>query len=190
MTSDSNARIASNIKSRDVARKTTVMALCGVVLFSTVGCSSLTKAMGGGKSSPDEFAVVTKAPLVIPPDFSLRPPKPGAARPQERNVADAARDAVFSSGQAQAADAMTDGEMVLLTKAGADDADNSIRDVVDSEFFNIHRPGDGFANKVLFWQGDTVDPGTLVDSAAEEQRLKDNEALGEPVTEGQTPVID
>ena len=31
------------------------------------------------KQSPDEFAVVTKAPLIIPPNFNLRPPSPGAA---------------------------------------------------------------------------------------------------------------
>ena len=32
---------------------------------------------------PDEFTVTTRAPLSMPPDFSLRPPRPGASRPQE-----------------------------------------------------------------------------------------------------------
>ena len=42
------------------------------------GCESLRNAAGLTKKSPDEFAVTTKAPLVIPPDFNLRPPLPGA----------------------------------------------------------------------------------------------------------------
>lgn len=110
MTSVSNARIASNIKSGGLLAKPTILGMCGLLILTTAGCSTFTQAMGGGKNSPDEFAVVTKAPLVIPPDFSLRPPKPGAARPQERNVADAARDAVFSGGQAPAGQTLTDGE--------------------------------------------------------------------------------
>jgi len=41
------------------------------------GCTS-----GGitGRQSPDEFAVARNAPLVIPPDFSLAPPRPGEAQ--------------------------------------------------------------------------------------------------------------
>jgi hypothetical protein len=47
--------------------------------FVLVGCDSIREAAGITKEPPDEFAVVTKAPLVIPPDYNLRPPKPGAA---------------------------------------------------------------------------------------------------------------
>ena len=34
-------------------------------------------------NSPDEFRVVKKAPLVVPPDYSLRPPNAGQALPAE-----------------------------------------------------------------------------------------------------------
>lgn len=165
----------------------TLAAVSGALLVATAGCSNLSRAIGSDKSSPDEFAVVTKAPLVIPPDFSLRPPRPGAKRPQERDSSQEAASAVFSSGSAVAASPQTDGERVLLVTAGADDADSSIRDLVDSEYFTIQRTGTGFANKILFWQGETVDPGTLVDPDAEAERLRRNEDLGEPITEGETP---
>ena len=52
-----------------------VAALCAIALS---GCSSIRDLAGLQKKSPDEFAVTTKAPLVIPPDFNLRPPMPGA----------------------------------------------------------------------------------------------------------------
>ena len=32
-----------------------------------------------GRDRPDEFAVARTAPLVIPPDYSLAPPRPGEA---------------------------------------------------------------------------------------------------------------
>ena len=43
------------------------------------------------KRAPDEFAVVRRAPLIVPPDFDLRPPDPGAPRPNIGTTADQAR---------------------------------------------------------------------------------------------------
>jgi len=50
---------------------------------SLAGCQSAAAALGMTKVVPDEFRVVTKAPLTVPPDYSLRPPAPGEPRPQE-----------------------------------------------------------------------------------------------------------
>ena len=47
---------------------------------------------------PDEFAVESRAPLTLPPDYELRPPSPGAARPQEATAADRARKVIDTSG--------------------------------------------------------------------------------------------
>jgi hypothetical protein len=55
------------------------------------GCDSFKKAIGMEKTSPDEFAVESRAPLTIPPDFDLRPPQPGAGRPQEVSPSDKAQ---------------------------------------------------------------------------------------------------
>ena len=51
-----------------------VLALSAALLVA--GC-----ARGGafGRSGPDEFAVARNAPLVVPPDFALTPPRPGEA---------------------------------------------------------------------------------------------------------------
>src|SRR5580704_16041823 len=57
-----------------------------IVLASGCGnLSSLTRTFGLTHEAPDEFTVVTRAPLSMPPDFTLRPPQPGAARPQEQS---------------------------------------------------------------------------------------------------------
>lgn len=52
------------------------------------------------RDRPDEFAVSRQAPLVIPPDFALTPPTPGAARPQSVPASQQALDALFGGPQA------------------------------------------------------------------------------------------
>jgi hypothetical protein len=44
---------------------------------------------------PDEYAVTRQAPLVVPPDFALTPPNPGAPRPQDVDSSKQALDALF-----------------------------------------------------------------------------------------------
>ena len=61
------------------------LALSGIIaaMAALPGCAN-TKASGfGERSGPNEFAVTRAPPLTMPPDFALRPPKPGAPRPQE-----------------------------------------------------------------------------------------------------------
>ena len=43
-------------------------------------CSDTRAALGLDKAPPDEFAVFSRAPLSLPPDFGLRPPAPGPLR--------------------------------------------------------------------------------------------------------------
>ena len=47
------------------------------------------------RERPDEFAVSRQAPLVVPPDFSLAPPNPGAPRPQDNDASSQALSALF-----------------------------------------------------------------------------------------------
>jgi len=73
-----------------------VASLCSVLLLC--GCQSLRQMVGIDRTGPDEFAVESRAPLTIPPDFELRPPQAGAARPQEVTAAERARKAIDTAG--------------------------------------------------------------------------------------------
>jgi len=57
---------------------TLLTTLAGAILILS-GCSSTSRALGLKKSTPNEFNILTKAPLVIPPEYNLRPPEPGAS---------------------------------------------------------------------------------------------------------------
>ncbi|MEP3052181.1 MAG: DUF3035 domain-containing protein [Erythrobacter sp.] len=67
-----------------------------ILLLST---SAMLGACGGSgifnRERPDEFAVQRQAPLVVPPDFSLAPPEPGAPRPAEGTASEQALEALF-----------------------------------------------------------------------------------------------
>ena len=112
-------------------------------------CASTQQALGMTKVTPDEFRVVTKAPLVVPPDYSLRPPAPGEPRPQELEPESQARQALL--GQ-QNAEGRSDGEKLLVAKAGGDKADPLIRYVVDDEFGEVAHKDPSFADRVMFWR--------------------------------------
>ena len=105
------------------------LSLCAVAL---AGCEDLRKAAGLNKKSPDEFAVTTKAPLVIPPDFNLRPPTPGAPPSNTRDPSTNAEIALFSNADPQTvANGMrgnySAGEKMLLANAKAQNSDPTIR---------------------------------------------------------------
>jgi hypothetical protein len=76
--------------------------LCVSAGLSLSACTNFKRAVGMEQTSPDEFAVESRAPLTMPPDFDLRPPKPGAARPQETSTAQKARDAIDTAGPGEA----------------------------------------------------------------------------------------
>ena len=77
------------------------------------------------RDRPDEFAVQRQAPLVVPPDFSLVPPQPGAPRPAEGTAAQQALQALFGGPAPRSAV-----ETSALNRAGT--ADPGIRSAVGS----------------------------------------------------------
>lgn len=74
--------------------------LAGTALLS--GCSDLKQAIGLDPTMPDEFAVESRAPLTVPPDFNLRPPEPGAPRPQEESAEKQAEQIMEQAGPGDA----------------------------------------------------------------------------------------
>jgi hypothetical protein len=82
-------------------RVTAYAAACLVVAAALQGCSNFKKDIGLEPTMPDEFAVQSRAPLSLPPDYDLRPPKPGTPRPQEKTAAQQARNAFEQAGPGQ-----------------------------------------------------------------------------------------
>jgi hypothetical protein len=102
------------------------------------GSALLLASCGGSllsRDRPDEFAVQRQAPLVIPPDFALTPPAPGAPRPAEGTAAQQALDALFG-GPAPRSGVETS----ALERAGT--SDPGIRSSVgDASTFTVDKGG-------------------------------------------------
>lgn len=88
-------------------------ALAGVTALGLSACGS-----SGifGRDAPDEFAIGRSAPLVVPPDYNLAPPRPGAPRPMESDAQTQAMEALFGPGVRPAPKSA--GEQKLLDDAG------------------------------------------------------------------------
>ena len=174
------------------SRHVVSLGLMGAVALSLAGCGgqSLKEVLGYGKSAPDEFSIVTKAPLVIPPDFSLRPPTPGAPRPQESAPDVMARAALVGEDtQVASLGSSSAGEQTLLNQTGATEADPNIRKVVNSESQSLTDKDEGFVDSMLSFKGAEEPPAHVVDPEGEARRIQSNEAQGVSVTEGETPSV-
>lgn len=165
----------------------TLLAVAGVA--GLAGCGGVGNSLGFGKQSPDEFAVVRNAPLTLPPDYSLRPPRPGAPRPQEEPLRAQAESSIFGQEGGSQTRPESEGEYAFLREADALETNPEIRRVINEEFTIFAQEGEGFFESLLFWQGDDLD-GLAVDATNEAERLRENAALGKPANEGQTVVIE
>lgn len=179
--------------------KTGWVVLCIGAAAFLGGCTEVRKVFSRTKSPPDEFAVYSRAPLSMPPDYGLRPPAPGQTRPQEvvpRNLAAKAirgdqKGGAGAQGAPGSQPAISSGTQALLRATGAHQADPDIRTLVNRESSIMVEENVTLADRILFWKkpGET-EQGTVVDPAKEAKRIRENQALGRPITEGDTPTIE
>ena len=146
-------------------------ALSFATLLFVTSCSSVKEQLGLTRRAPDEFAVITRAPLQVPANLNqitaLPLPQRGVARPQEIDPHIAAKQAIGiptdDNGVASNA------EQSLISKVGA--ADPNIRSVVNKEAAEApvnKRP----VLKRLLGKGEDLPAASIVVPAKEKERLK------------------
>ena len=163
-------------------------AALALLLLSGCGGEDASRTFGLQRDAPDEFQVTTRAPLSMPPDFALRPPRPGTPRPQDQTGPDAARAVLAPQAALGAREAtVTPGTAALLDAAGPR-APADIRARVDQDSA-LERPSRGVVDRLMFWRRDGEATGLAIDPQRESQRLRENAALGQNVTEGDSRII-
>jgi hypothetical protein len=181
------------------------MALSALAL-SACGGGGFQQALGMGKQAPDEFTVVSRAPLIIPPDFDLRPPEPGAPRPMVGTTEDQARATLLGQSQVKAAGANdlgagptgggaapadaseSAGQQALLTKASPGAVDPNIRRQIAADNDALVQVEGELFTRLMKWREPTS-LGATVDAPAEAERLMANRTKGLPATAGDTPTV-
>ncbi len=178
------------------------LAILGLAAVTLSGCVLFD---AGRRNGPDEFGVVTRAPLSQPPDYALRPPRTGAHRPNEVAPRDEARNDLLRvsarSGDSRVALAtaanghsgrkgadgaaetggLSQGEQALLRQADALDVDPDIRVMIDRESGRVSEDK-SLVDTLVFWRGNDQATGKVIDPKSESERLNRDAALGVPPT--------
>jgi hypothetical protein len=109
------------------SKLTMPLMLCTVL----AGCG-LSDTLGFSKSSPDEFNVVTRPPLVLPPEYNLRPVNSKDRRPAQPSGADLAR--IITLGETNRPQDIDAAEQAILEKASDGQAyGDGIRETLENE---------------------------------------------------------
>lgn len=161
--------------------------------FALSACSGTKEMLGLNKSAPDEFAVYSRAPLSLPPDYTIKPPTPGAKRPQGEDETLKAQRALTGRGSTTKLDSysgyqnMSPGLKNVLEQTGALEADPAIRNTIDRETSAFIQESESFTDDIMFWKN-KESFGTKVNAAKESQRIREAQALGEAI-DGQGAVV-
>jgi hypothetical protein len=168
----------------------TALALAAMAVALS-GCDTLRSAAGMDKSAPDEFAVTTKAPLVIPPDYNLQPPRPGAVPTNQVDPTESAEDTLFGNDPATVAaqlpNTYSETEKQVLANAKVQNVDPQIRQHLASDYKNMVATDDGFTADILFWQKPKTDQGQALDADQEAKKIDAKRAGQAPVPGAANP---
>ena len=159
-------------------KKITLLIVTMATTSLLVGCSGAKKQLGLGRKAPDEFAVLKRAPLEIPPDLRALPvPQKGAPRPQEETSEEAAQRTLFGETQQQPATSNAI-EQSLLSQADANNTIPNIRSVVEEEADKYAQENEAVIDKLL--KRKRTVPGATLDAREELERLKADASVPTP----------
>lgn len=178
--------------------------LAALALLSACSNNSVRDTLGLDRSAPDEFVVVSRPPLSIPPEFDLRPPQPGAS-PLVPSAEEEARRQLLgtssqpvSSGEASqpatetnvapvvSADAPSSATSNFMKQFGANQADDSIREKLSMDVVTP-RESEEKAESLYEEIIGSEKPEPTVDAKKEAERLRSNRDTGKPLNEGDVP---
>ncbi len=152
-----------------------------IALVGASACNSgVRQALGTDRTTPDEFRVVTIAPLTVPPEYALRPPQPGELRAEDIFQDRQAQRSLFGDFEASNA---SDAEILLAARAGAAEANPDVRALIDGETAALVRKDRSFADRILFWrEADTSEERVIIERPApidpEEERERIESVTG------------
>lgn len=186
------------------------MAAASMLALCACSSGSVKETLGLNRAAPDEFRVVSRPPLSVPPQFGLRPPSSGevginqipadkkaqsliSGESADGAAADTAVQPVKSSTlskkkKTSASAATTSADSQFLRNAGADKADPKVRDELVEEKISAQEKKENSSWWNIMSTGpDKKDP--TVDARKESERLRKNSDEGKPVNEGTTPEV-
>lgn len=156
-----------------------------VLGFSMTACSGeeVARAFGLKRSTPDEYTVITRSPLSMPPSEKLvLPGAQDANRPDESPRVQALQTLAPETAIHPVTGTPSEGQTELV---GEVDSASRAPTNTNAELGDADQ---GFVDTLMFWHGGG-NAGTVVDGDAENRRIQRNSALGKPLDMGATPTM-
>ncbi len=155
------------------SRPAHLLAFLAIPCLALAGCGagSVQEIAGVSRDGPDEFQVVRRAPLIMPPEYNLRPPDESVAqRPNEPTPSVQARELVTGTN-GQAGSQLSPGEQVLLAQSSVR-ADPEIRTVITEDDNSLGGLDQLQVLFILDFQRDFYRPDPeVIDPVKESERL-------------------
>ncbi len=157
----------------------TAIALAVIIALGFSACSDFRRSVGKNKSKPDEFQVVVRPPLSLPPGFSDTAEK--IIEKTENNQGDA------QSLTAKLLDSKNTENSDFSELFDFSSVPDDIRIKIDEETYGVQLEK-RLPLQTLF--GGLPDVGPVLDTMAEDLRLRKARLEGKAPTEGGTKAID
>lgn len=188
---------------------------CSILALTSCSGTSVKDTLGIGRRAPDEFKVVSRPPLSVPPQFNLRPPSATASSPTAVRADKQAQSIIigrednnntFDLSKTNADTAITpvesenlpktktkptnktsnSSESAFMKNIGTNQADPTVRNTLIEQ--NI--AAEEKREEAAWWdfsskKTEKKDP--LVNAKGEAERISKNKAENKPITEGKTP---
>jgi hypothetical protein len=192
------------------AAQVRILTITGLAIGLTAlsGCtgSNVKETLGITRKAPDEFRVVSRPPLTVPPQFSLRPPSIDEESPNQLTTSAQAKELLMGQSAENNSLAPASGKKAtsqmsptgittaskadaqFLERAGAPQANPNIRrELTEEKITKQHQQEEeSFWDKISTFP-EAKDP--TVNANKESERIQANEESGKPVTDGETPVV-
>ena len=162
-----------------MTKRLMTLAFSALLTTGLAGCSDFRRAIGEEKSAPDEFQVVVRPPLSLPPGFADRPED--ILKKAERK----GTDSQSSTGALLGVNDAAESSFAALFDFSA--VPDDIRTKIDEETYGV-RMENRLPLQVLF--GGMPDVGPVLDKMAEDARLRRARADGQAPTAEGTVAID
>ena len=109
--------------------------LCLTLTVSACG-SGLSDAFAYKKNPPDEFAILKKQPLIIPPDYSLKPPNEAGSK-IARSSTRVEAEQILTGREVDINEIASDGEREILDRVGSNPSQNNVRAKIQNDGNNV-----------------------------------------------------
>jgi hypothetical protein len=167
-----------------------------MMLLTACSGGTVQDALGINAKAPDEFVVVKRAPLSVPPEFDLKPPAPGSSEYGRISTREQARSSVLGEASPHAAIVESVGsenlpssaESTFLDKLKVNQADPDIRAKLSED--RTKKPDTSNAKTLLEILRTEEGEHPVVDAKREAERIRHNKDNNLPVNKGETPVIE